>query len=140
MDEPQGATETEPRIVFNRTDCPYGCGAEVPLKLRWHVTPCPRCQRPWHLESSLQDAEGRPLWPAASVPRPPEAGQPGVLIEYVVTEEDHRELSAIRASTPEAEQARARRARSDEWTCLGCFVVLVVIVVLVVVAIVTLLL
>jgi len=82
--------EAELRIVFNRSDCPYGCGAELP-NLRWQRTPCPRCGRPIYQLSSVVDEEGRVLWPTASVPRSPEEGQPGVTVQYVVTGMDDRE-------------------------------------------------
>jgi hypothetical protein len=121
------ATEAGARIVFNRSDCPYGCGAELPPKLRWQVTPCARCRRPLHQRSAIVDEEGRVLWPPEGVPRPPDEGQHGVRVQYVVTAEDDRDWRAIWSSTPREVRARERRARSDAWTYLGCLVVAVVI-------------
>src|SRR5436190_22791312 len=95
MEDERRATEADPRIVFNRSDCPYECAAELPPKLRWQVTPCPRCRRPFHTFGSIHDDEGRVLWPPASVPRSPEEGQPGVRVKYVVTAEEAREAKAI---------------------------------------------
>ncbi len=83
------------RVVYNRADCPYGCGEPLPERLRWQGTPCPRCGRPLHPLGPIDDQEGGILWPSAHIPRPPEAGQPDVTIWYVVREDEAPERMAI---------------------------------------------
>jgi ribosomal protein S30 len=115
-----GSSSTAPTV---RTVAAPSC----PPKLRWQVTPCARCRRPLHQRSAIVDEEGRVLWPPEGVPRPPDEGQHGVRVQYVVTAEDDRDWRAIWSSTPREVRARERRARSDAWTYLGCLVVAVVI-------------
>lgn len=97
------------RVVYNRADCPYGCGEPLPERLRWQGTPCPRCGRPLHPLGPIDDQEGGILWPPAHIPRPPEAGQPDVTIWYVVREDEAPE----RKATSRAEIQR-RVDMSDE--------------------------
>ena len=92
------------RIVFNRSDCPYGCGAPLAPDLRWQGTPCKRCGRPLYPLAATTGREGQTLWPPASVPRPPDVGPPGTQVWYVVGEEDAREGVAT---------ARQRRRRES---------------------------
>lgn len=87
--------QTEMRVVYNRADCPYGCGEPLPERLRWQGTPCPRCGRPLHPLGPIDDQEGGILWPPAHIPRPPEAGQPDVTIWYVVREDEAPDRMAI---------------------------------------------
>ena len=117
--------EDQRRIVFNRSDCPYGCGAELPSKLRWQATPCPRCGRPLHPLGSVSDDEGRVLWPPASVPRAPEEGQPGVRVEYVVTDEEYHEARALSSDV-----IWTHLSKSENRMWFGCTAVVVVLVVL----------
>jgi hypothetical protein len=74
-------------VVYNRSDCPYGCGTRLAPNLRWQGTPCQGCGRPLYPLSETRDSKGKVIWPPSDVPRPPEAGLPGVTVWYVVTEE-----------------------------------------------------
>ena len=130
MEDNDRATDGDPRIVFNRSDCPYGCGAELPPRLRWQSTPCPRCGRTYYTTGAIVDDEGRVLWPPASIPRSPEEGQPDVRVQYVVSDEDYRESKAI--VSPAMAREQRRRAQSDERMYLGCLLVVLVGIVLVV--------
>ena len=124
------ATEADRRIVFNRSDCPYGCGAELPPKLRWQATPCPRCGRPLYPLGPVIDEEGRVLWPPANVRRSSEEGQPGVRVQYIVTDIDVQERTEL--ARPGHERYLEGRNRSDKRTYVGCLLIVVVVVVLVV--------
>ena len=115
----------EPRVVFNRSDCPYGCGEMLPATFRWQVTLCRRCGRSMHRLGDAIDEEGRLLWPPASVPRPPEAGQPDVEVEYVV---DEAEAVARRAATRHFGDASHDRACREQLLVLLIGLILVVVV------------
>jgi hypothetical protein len=84
-------------VVYNRTDCPYGCGTALPTRLYRSATPCPGCQRPlyahWALHSNSDD-RGE-LWPPQDVPRPPLVPPHGAEVWYVIGEEDHAEWERI---------------------------------------------
>lgn len=103
--------QAEMRVVYNRADCPYGCGEPLPDRLRWQGTPCPRCERPLHPLGSIDDQEGRTLWPPAHVPKAPEAGQPGVTVWYVVREDEVPERKVISGA-----ELRRRVDTSEERT------------------------
>ena len=49
------------RYVYNRSDCPYGCGAPLVPNLRWEATPCQGCGRPLYPLSAKVDEHGRAL-------------------------------------------------------------------------------
>ena len=108
------------RVVYNRADCPYGCGELLPENLRWQGTPCRRCGRPLYPLSSIDDQEGRILWPPAHIPRPPEAGQPDVTVWYVVREDEAPEGKAISRA-----EIQRRVDKSDERSCTIVIAVLV---------------
>jgi hypothetical protein len=122
--------ETQSRWIFNRPDCPYGCGAPLDSKLRWQATPCHRCGRPLYPAIEVTDLEGRSIWPPASVPRPPEAGEPDVGVYYVITEEEAQAREAIGKPIWEAHRAASKnRACMQTLSCLAAvlFVMLVVV-------------
>jgi hypothetical protein len=105
-------------IVYNRPDCPYGCGAALAPNLRWQGTPCQGCGRPlFPLTDVVTD--GAVLWPPPRIPGPPENDQPDVQVWFVVGEEDALERRAI--SNRETQRAIDK---SDE----GCLLVTIVIV------------
>jgi hypothetical protein len=122
------------RIVFNRPDCPYGCGAALAPDLRWQETPCHRCGRPL-FPLTATEADGQVLWPPPSIPRPAEAGQPDVQIWYVVGEEDAREAIAISRV-----QTQRRLDASDEKACRLVTILLIAVGVVVAAALYVLLL
>ena len=99
-------------VVYNRSDCPYGCGATLEPGLRWQATPCRRCGRPLYPLDEALDDEGRLLWPPASVPRPPEVGRPGVVVWYVVGEEDAGARKAATQGLRDASHNRACRQQA----------------------------
>jgi hypothetical protein len=113
-------------VVFNRSDCPYGCGASLEPSLRWQATPCRRCGRPLYPLNEALDDEGQLLWPPATVPRPPEAGKPGVVVWYVVGEED---AGARKAATQGMRDASHNRACREQILVL-IFLLLIVVVAL----------
>ena len=115
-------------VVFNRSDCPYGCGASLEPGLRWQATPCRRCGRPLYPLNEAMDDEGRLLWPPASVPRPPEADKTGAVVWYVVGEE---EAGARKAATQGLRDASHDRACRQQILALsGLLLILVVVVAL----------
>ena len=97
-------------VVFDRADCPYGCGTPLAAGLRWQATPCRGCGRPLHPVGPVVDEDGRQLWPSASVPRPPPVPQ-GTEFWYVVREEDAAERIAIVRKI-------ARQGKKSEEGCL----------------------
>src|SRR5512139_4068598 len=82
-------------VVYNRDDCPYGCGRALPLNLRWSATPCRGCERPLYPDSAILGDDGEELWPPADVPRPSVTPPAGAEIWYVVGEQDHGERMRI---------------------------------------------
>lgn len=98
------------KTVFNRPDCPYGCGAPLAPTLRWQATPCGGCGRPLHPVAAVVDADGRQVWPLASVPGPPTV-PPDAEFWYVVREEDAAERVAILREI-------ARHGKKSEEGCL----------------------
>jgi len=82
------------RFVYNRSDCPYGCGSPLPHDLRWIKTPCPGCGRPLYpLTAARND-----LWPPPHVPHPSGLLLDDAVLLYVVTEEEARAKDAMLAS------------------------------------------
>jgi hypothetical protein len=114
------------RVVYNRSDCPYGCGAPLAPNLRWIRTPCHGCGRRLYPLSATVDDDGRVLWPPARIPAPPEAGLPDVVVWYVVGEEDYDEANAI--STAEY----TRRRSEAESGCSGCAILVTFVLVVLV--------
>jgi len=72
------------RFVYNRSDCPYGCGSPLPHDLRWIKTPCPGCGRPLYPLIAARD-DG---WPPAHVPQPFGLLLDDAVLLYVVTDEE----------------------------------------------------
>ena len=131
---PSRLMETPSREVFNRSDCPYGCGAPLDPQLRWQATPCRQCGRPLYPVGEIADPEGRIVWPPANVPRPPEAGLPGVQVWYVVGDEEAQARKAIGKAAWE-EHAAALEERTCLQTCLLLALVLIIVVVVVALAV-----
>jgi hypothetical protein len=130
--------DPDERVVYNRADCPYGCGEPLAPRLRWQATPCRRCGRLQYplrevvaLADGSLDADGdiRVLWPPASVPRPPDADQPGVDVWYVVGEEEAQEAAAIRN-----EETGSRVLASEESCLRTCGLLALGLIIVVVVA------
>ena len=119
--------EPKARVVYNRSDCPYGCGTLLAPDLRWQGTPCEGCGRPLYPLSDVVDGEQRVLWPPAGIPRPPEVGLPGVQVWYVVGEEEARDRIALsKAST----QRRVDAAEERSCLVIGLVLILVLVVAL----------
>jgi hypothetical protein len=89
-----------PGVVFNRSDCPYGCGTSLPANLRW-TRPCPGCGRTLHpVLPCWPDAGGRgpageEVWPTVDVPRLPDPLPPGSQVWYVITDDESAERARI---------------------------------------------
>ena len=98
------------KTVFNRPDCPYGCGTPLASKLRWQATPCRGCGRPLYPVAAVVDDAGRQIWPPSSVPRPPTV-PPDAESWYVVREEDADERTAVLRKI-------AQRGKKSEEGCL----------------------
>lgn len=82
------ATPSSGPIVLNRADCPYGCGSELPPRLRWNRTPCLGCERPLFVLSAVPGEGGdwfATVWPPPAIPRPPGTQDPADVF-YVVTD------------------------------------------------------
>jgi hypothetical protein len=111
-------------VVYNRADCPYECGEPLPENLRWQGTPCRRCGRPLFPLHSVEDDDGSVLWPPEEIPRPPEAGQPGVTVWYVVREDQAPEGVSI------SHAASQRRVdKSEEQSCTIVIAVLALVLI-----------
>lgn len=122
--------DAEVRVLYNRPDCPYYCGEPLPPKLRWQGPPCPRCGRPLYPFSEVVNDAGEVLWPPPVVPRPSEAGLPGVTVWYVVRKDEGEKGVEI----AEAE-AQRRSDRSENESCSLILIALVVSVAVVVAAV-----
>ena len=125
-DEAYAGVVESPTVVFNRSDCPYGCGAALDANLRWQATPCRECGRPLYPLHEALDNEGRRLWPPETVPRPAEAARPGSDVWYVVGEHD---AAARKAATQGLRDDLHDRACREQLLILVALLIAVVAVI-----------
>jgi hypothetical protein len=89
--------------VFDRDDCPYGCGTSLSPDLRWSGTPCTGCGHPLHVRADdprATAAGSRGTAPDADVTAS------GRRVWHVMTETESAVCDAINGQSVAADQAR----------------------------------